>query len=163
MKTGEHISLRSELQPGDTDMITEIVRSTGFFRDDEILVAEELAVERLQKGTASGYEFLLAEIAGKPVAYSCYGLIPCTIHSFDLYWIVTHRDYMNQGIGKFLLQETERSILLSGGKRVYIETSSKELYIPTRAFYEKNRYILKGRFEDFYAPDDDKLVYVKTL
>jgi len=163
MNPGEDIFLRTEVRSDDPDTIGKIVRSTGFFREDEILVAMELADERLQKGAASGYEFLFAEITGKPVAYSCFGLIPCTIHSFDLYWIATHRDYMNQGIGKYLLHETEKAILRSGGKGIYVETSSKEQYMPTRAFYEKNQYILKGRFEDFYAPDDDKLVYVKTL
>jgi ribosomal protein S18 acetylase RimI-like enzyme len=163
MKKSEQLSLRSELHPGDPGTITNIVRSTGFFREDEILVAAELAEERLQKGAASGYEFLFAEIAGNPVAYSCYGLIPCTLHSFDLYWIATHIDFMNQGIGKFLLRETEKAIFQAGGRGIYVETSSKEQYAPTRAFYEKNHYILKGRFEEFYAPDDDKLVYVKTL
>lgn len=162
MKPGEDISLRTEIRSNDPDSIGRIVRSTGFFREDEILVAVELAEERLQKGIASGYEFLFAEMDGKPVAYSCYGLIPCTLHSFDLYWIATHRDYMNRGIGKYLLQETEKAIFRAGGQGIYVETSSKEQYAPTRAFYEKNQYLLKGRFEDFYAPKDDKLVYVKT-
>jgi ribosomal protein S18 acetylase RimI-like enzyme len=139
-----------------------IVTSTGFFRDDEIPVAAELAEERLEKGTASGYEFLFAEIAGETVAYSCYGLIPCTLHSYDLYWIATHLDYMNRGIGKRLLQETEKAIFSSGGHAIYVETSSKEQYAPTRAFYENNHYLLQARFENFYAPGDDKLVYVKT-
>ena len=162
MNPGEDICLRTEVCSDDPDTIGKIVRSTGFFREDEVLVAVELALERLQKGAASGYEFLFAEIAGKPVAYSCYGLIPCTLHSFDLYWIATQEEYMNRGIGKYLLQETEKAIFLSGGKGIYVETSSKELYAPTRAFYEKNHYLLKAVFEDFYAPDDHKLVYVKA-
>ena len=163
MKTTEQIILRKEVSPDDPETITMIVTSTGFFREDEILVAAELAEERLERGAASGYEFLFAEIAGKTVAYSCYGLIPCTLHSYDLYWIATHRDFMNQGIGKYLLQETEKAIFTLGGNGIYVETSSKEQYAPTRGFYEKNQYLLKARFENFYAPDDDKLVFVKTL
>ena len=162
MKTSDQIVLRKEVQLDDPEKIKTIVTSTGFFRDDEILVATELAEERLEKGAASGYEFLFADIDGVTVAYSCYGLIPCTLHSYDLYWIVTHRDYMNKGIGKFLLQETEQAIFLLGGNGIYVETSSKEQYNPTRAFYEKNQYLLQARFKDFYAQDDDKLVFVKT-
>ena len=78
MKNTEKITLRREVIPGDPGKITEIVRSTGFFREDEILIAAELAEERLQKGTASGYEFLFAEIAGETVAYSC--LWPDSLH-----------------------------------------------------------------------------------
>jgi ribosomal protein S18 acetylase RimI-like enzyme len=163
MKTSDQIVLRRVVVPADPETITKIVTSTGFFRDDEILVAAELAEERLEKGATCGYEFLFAEIEGVTVAYSCYGLIPCTLHSYDLYWIATHRDYMNRGIGKHLLQATEKDIFKRGGKGIYVETSSKEQYTPTRAFYENNHYLLKARFEDFYAPDDDKLVYVKTM
>jgi ribosomal protein S18 acetylase RimI-like enzyme len=163
MKKTDQILLRKVVVPTDPETITRIVASTGFFREDEILVAAELATERLEKGAASGYEFLFAEIKGETVAYSCYGLIPCTLHSYDLYWIATRQDYMNLGIGKHLLQETEKEIFKLGGKGIYVETSSKEQYAPTRAFYEKNEYLLKARFKDFYAPDDDKVVYVKTI
>lgn len=163
MKISEQIVLRREVCPGDPDTIKTIVTSTGFFREDEIVVAAELAEERLEKGASSGYEFLFAEIAGKTVAYSCYGLIPCTLHSYDLYWIATRLDYMNRGIGKYLLLETEKAILLAGGQGIYVETSSLEQYTPTRAFYENNQYILKARFENFYSRGDDKLVYVKTF
>jgi len=163
MKRSDQIVLRRVVVPADPDTITKIVASTGFFRDDEIQVAAELAEERLEKGASSGYEFLFAEIEGETVAYSCYGLIPCTLHSYDLYWIATRHEYMNRGIGKHLLKETEKEIFKLGGKGIYVETSSKEQYAPTRAFYEKNQYLLKARLEDFYAPDDDKLVYVKTI
>ncbi len=162
MKKSLQITLRSEVKPTDPETIRMIVSSTGFFRDDEIPVAAELAEERLEKGAASGYEFLFAEIAGETVAYSCFGLIPCTLHSYDLYWIATRLEYMNKGIGKHLLQETEKAIFRSGGHGIYVETSSKEQYAPTRAFYENNQYLLRARFENFYAPGDDKLVYVKT-
>lgn len=163
MKASEKITLRREVSPDDPETIKRIVTSTGFFREDEILVAAELAEERLEKGASCGYEFFFAEIAGQTVAYSCYGLIPCTLHSYDLYWIATHRDHMNRGIGKFLLKETEKAIYSSGGQGIYVETSSKDQYNPTRAFYENNQYLLQARFTDFYAPGDDKLVYVKTL
>lgn len=163
MKNTDHIILRREVFPGDQDLVKAIVTSTGFFREDEVLIAAELVEERLEKGASSGYEFLFAEMDGETLAYSCFGLIPCTLHSYDLYWIATHREYMNRGIGKYLLQESEKTIFSLGGKGIYVETSSKDLYAPTRAFYEKNQYLLQARFENFYAPGDDKLVYVKSF
>jgi len=159
----EKISLRKTVQFSDMDHVESIVRSTGFFREDEIVVAIELVDERLKKGSESGYEFIFAEVDGDTVGYSCYGLIPCTIHSFDLYWIATHKDFMNRGIGKMLLQETEKEIQGLGGKAIYAETSSKQLYAPTRAFYEKNDFRIKGYFENFYDEGDDKVVYMKEV
>ena len=154
-------TLRTVPGPKDPAHIKEIVSSTAFFREDEINVAVELVDEWLAKGKASGYEFFFAEINGEPVAYSCYGLIPCTLHSYDLYWIATHKNFMNKGIGRALLRETENAIWKAGGTGIYVETSSRAQYAPTRAFYENNGYTLKARYEDFYDYGDDKVVYIK--
>ena len=70
---------------------------------------------------------------------------------------------MYRGIGKRLLQETENAIKAAVGHGIYVETSSKDQYTPTRAFYEKNNYLLKARFKDFYDTNDDKCVYVKNV
>lgn len=154
---------RTEVQKDDIDRVTEIVRSTGFFREDEIMVARELVEEAYHKGVESGYEFIFAETNGTVVGYSCYGLIPCTLKSYDLYWIATHNDFRGKGIGRLVLEETEKRIKELGGITVYVETSSKEQYQSTRSFYEHNNYILKARFEDFYDSGDDKFVYIKVV
>lgn len=158
-----NIRIRSEVIPSDPKAIEAIVSSSGFFRSDEIPVAVELAAERLEKGAECGYEFIFAEVDGRTAAYACFGLIPCTLYSFDLYWIATHEDYRGQGIGKIVLREVEKAIGALGGKAIYVETSYLPKYEPTRAFYLKNAYIEKARFEDFYDDGDDKVVYVKRL
>lgn len=155
--------LRTEVSPSDPETVRDILQSTGFFRDDEIPVAVELVEERLAKGPESGYEFIFAEVDGKTVAYACFGLIPCTLCSYDLYWIGTHQDYRGMGLGKIVLLEVEKTIRALGGNGIYIETSSLPKYEPTRAFYLKNGYPEKARFEDFYDKGDDKVVYVKYV
>jgi ribosomal protein S18 acetylase RimI-like enzyme len=159
----ENISFRTHVKFADIDEVTEIVRSTGFFREDEIEVARELVDEAFHIGEESGYEFIFAEVDGRTVAYSCYGLIPCTLKSYDLYWIATHNDFRGKGIGRAVLEKTEEAVNHLGGKTVYVETSSREQYMSTRVFYEKNNYILKARFEDFYDIGDDKCVYTKVV
>ena len=62
-----------------------------------------------------------------------------------------------------LIQATEAEIPALGGTRVYIETSSRELYHPTRRFYERCGYALEAVLKDFYTPEDDKLIYRKSL
>ncbi len=162
MKINE-LTIRAAPVPEDIQSIREIVESAGFFRADEIEIAIELAEERLVKGKSSGYEFLFACQNGKPVAYSCYGLIPCTIKSYDLYWIATHNNYRGMGIGSYLLKLTEQEIADIGGYGIYAETSSRKQYFSTRKFYEKNNYQMKACFENFYDDGDDKVVYVKYL
>jgi len=158
-----NITIRTEVIPSDLMAVEKIIVSSGFFRPDEVPVAIELIIEGLEKGSESGYQFVFAEVDGQTVAYACFGLIPCTLYSFDLYWIATHEDFRGRGLGKIVLREVEKVVAESGGKSVYIETSYLPKYEPTRAFYLKNNYIEKARFEDFYDDGDDKVVYVKRL
>lgn len=152
---------RREVKNSDPDTIRDIVTSTGFFNAEEIDIAAELADEYLAKGEESGYQFVFIDNQKETMGYSCYGKIPGTKSSYALYWIAVHEKYRNQGLGKILLQETEKDIFDQDGNGIYVETSSREQYIPTRMFYEKNGYLLKTRFEDYYDKGDDLVFYVK--
>jgi D-alanine-D-alanine ligase-like ATP-grasp enzyme/ribosomal protein S18 acetylase RimI-like enzyme len=156
-------TFRYELTAQDPDAIAALVAATGFFHDDEVLIAKELAQERLHKGGASGYEFVMVEQHGRLVGYSCFGPIPCTATSFDLYWIAVHPDLQGQGMGRILQTETERCIRTMGGTRVYAETSSRPQYASTRAFYERTGYHLAEMLADFYAPGDGRATFLKVL
>lgn len=158
-----NIKLRTSLLPGDPAVIKQITESTGFFRSDEIEVAVELASERIEKGPDSGYEFVFAQFGDQVAGYICFGLIPCSLISYDLYWIATDKAFQNRGVGKALLQKCEEVVCSRGGKNIYIETSAKQQYQPTQEFYTRNGYILKYQYEDFYDMGDDKLVYLKRL
>jgi ribosomal protein S18 acetylase RimI-like enzyme len=158
------IRFRSEVRRTDVSAIEEIVSSTGFFNPAEIAVAVELAEERLSKGVASGYFFLFAEDeTGHVLGYACYGPVPATETTFDLYWIAVLADRQRGGLGRQLLTRTEAAITAAGGLDVYIETSSRALYRPTQSFYAKAGYRLAAEFPDFYAAGDGKLVFVKRL
>lgn len=66
-------------------------------------------------------------------------------------------------LGSKLLAETENRIASLGGKRIYVETSSREQYVSTRTFYLKNNYIEDAVIKDFYDENDSKVIYVKVL
>jgi GNAT superfamily N-acetyltransferase len=155
--------LRADVTAADRDHVRRIVESTGFFRPDEVDVAVELVDERLARGVASGYEFVFADREGRTVGYACYGPIACTIGSYDLYWIAVDRDEQGTGLGRVLLAAAEDAIRRAGGRQVYIETSNRPQYVPTRGFYERCGYRLAAVLPDFYAPGDDKVIFVKIL
>ena len=143
--------------------IGRLVEITGFFNTAEMGVAQELVNERLTKGDASGYFFVMAEHYGRLVAYTCYGPIAGSANSFDLYWIAVHPDFQRRGMGRRLIKETERLIHKAGGRRIYVETSQRAEYASTRIFYENSGYRLEAVLADFYAPGDGKAIYSKIL
>ena len=155
--------VRREIRPSDPDSVRHITESSGYFRPDEVAVAVELAEESLQKGEKSGYYFLFVDIYNRAVAYCCFGPIPCTIGSFDLYWIAVDSHYRRRSLGTVLLHEAEKAVASMKGRKLYIETSSQSRYEDTRVFYEANGYKLISRLKDFYHPGDDKITFEKNI
>lgn len=149
--------------PKDMEEIRKLVEVTDVFRPSEIDVAVELVEERLSKGTESGYFFVFYEDGDQLLGYSCYGQIPCTETSYDIYWIAVSPDYQRKGLGKKILVETERLIQSAGGKRIYIDTSQSAKYDNTREFYGNCGYATSCVLEDFYAPGDGKTILCKPL
>ena len=156
------ITLRYDVREEDLAIVREIVESTGFFYPPEVDVAVELVDERLRKGEASGYHFAFAEVDGRTVGYSCYGPIACTASSFDIFWIAIHCDAQRHGLGKWLMSVTEELIFGQGGERIYVETSGREHYLPTRKFYDRCEYHQIAELPEFYGPGDSKVIYLKT-
>jgi acetoin utilization deacetylase AcuC-like enzyme/GNAT superfamily N-acetyltransferase len=157
------VVFRDALVPEDGERVRRLVDITGFFHPEEVVVAGELVEERLAKGEASGYHFVMAEHYGRLAGYACFGPIPCTEASYDLYWIAVHPDFQGRGLGGRLLAESERRIKAAGGRRIYVDTSQRVQYASTRAFYESHGYRLETVLKDFYAVGDGKAIYCKSL
>lgn len=161
--------IRSEARPEDVAWVRRAARATGFFSAEEIEVAGEVVEDRLAEGAASGYELLFVdsvqegEAGGETLAFACYGRIPLTVSSHDLYWIIVAPAHQGQGLGRALLAEVEQRVRAAGGTRIYVDTSSRAQYEPTRAFYRACGYPEASFLADFYAPADGKVIHCKLL
>ena len=157
------ITWRDEPRSSDANIVKDIITSSGFFSKEEIDVAVELVQERLNKGLSSGYYFAFAEMGEEVIGYSCFGPIPCTTESYDIYWIAVQNQLRRSGLGKEILLRVEEKIKGMGGTRIYVETSSRVQYAPTRSFYIRCGYKKEATLNDFYSPGDSKIIYLKVL
>ncbi len=147
----------------ERDAILSLVAGTGFFRPDEVLIAQEVLDDALKGGAHNPYSSLTAALDGVPVGWICFGPTACTIGTYDIYWIAVSLAHHRMGIGRTLLQHAEDILVRNNGRIAVIETSNKALYQPTRQFYLRNGYLEEACLKDFYAPGDDKVVYIKRL
>lgn len=142
--------------------VREIVEGTALFRPEEVEIAlevfdgaiEEPGVDYTAIGAFEG-EYL--------VGFASFGPTSGTVGTWDLYWIAVDPAGHRQGIGRKLANACERVMAGDGGRLVVAETSSRADYGPTRAFYEALGYTVAARVADFYAPQDDLVVYTKRL
>ena len=146
----------------DKPALMQILKNTPEFKPFEVTVAEELIDYYLSDGAKSGYTVLVADDEGV-AGYVCFGETPCTVGTWDIYWIAVSGEKRGKGIGKMLDTFTENAIRKAHGRLAFIETSSTPLYENTRRFYEGRGYKQVARIPDFYMPGDDKLILQKNL
>jgi D-alanine-D-alanine ligase len=149
--------------PRDRPVVLAFLAETGFFRPDELDIAREVLDEALAKGPGGHYQSFVADEAGRAVGWVCFGPTPCTVGTFDLYWIGVAPSRQGCGVGRDLMQFAESAIAPRGGRLVVVETSGRAVYDSTRRFYQTLGYREAARIADFYAPGDAKVVYVKPL
>jgi ribosomal protein S18 acetylase RimI-like enzyme len=154
------MNFRNTLKSSDFISIKEILSSTGFFYDTEVEIVMELMQENIEKGEEkSGYIFNIAEVDAKPLAFVCYGKIPGTESSFDLYWIAVDQSLQGKGIGKIMMDMAVDDMRKRGGKNIWIETASRPLYEPTRKFYLAYGCEKIAELPGFYGENDNKVIF----
>ena len=148
----------------DLHPLVGLVEATNVFRQEEVDVARELmeivAEDKDQK------DYVIATYTDENHAvrgYYCVGRTPMTETTYDLYWIAVDPLAHGKGIGKELLHHCEEYVRQQGGKLIIAETSSMEKYNKTRLFYEHHHYTEASRINDYYAPGDGLVVYIKYL
>ncbi|MCW5700293.1 MAG: GNAT family N-acetyltransferase [Rhodospirillales bacterium] len=155
---------REDVRAGDVEAVRALAAATAFFTTEEVTIAAELVEERVDRGLASGYAFVVAEEAdGRLAGYACYGSIAGAPGRFDLYWLVVRPARQRSGLGRELLRRTEATVTAAGGQRMYVETSGRDLYAPTRAFYRACGYRKVAELPDFFSEGDAKVIFAKEI
>lgn len=151
------------LKTGDRESIELVLQSTGAFSSQEIGVALELVDVVLNK-TDLSYKFIIAENKnGQLIGYACWGEIPLTQGTYDLYWIAVSPDLQHLGVGRQLISYVEEQVMRDSGRMMLIETSSTKTYKAARAFYKRQGYALESRIRDYYKPGDARLIFGKRF
>jgi ribosomal protein S18 acetylase RimI-like enzyme len=151
------------LRPEDKPPVIHILQNTPEFLPFEVVVAEELIDAYVESSHESGYHIMVAEMDHHVIGYVCYGQTALTESTWDIYWIAVDGTRQGHGIGRALMLDTESRIKTLGGRLVVVETSSKPNYNKTRQFYVNLKYKEIARIPDFYAQNDDEVIYIKRV
>ena len=148
----------------NVDKLVLMAVDTGVFREREIEVLKEV-LEEHYKDPGTRYS-LIVEKGGKDsvTGYVVFGRTPLTEFSWDIYWLVVDKKFQGRGLGKKLLKSCETFILKEQKRAVLrAETSSREEYFRANRLYMSMDFGETGRISDFYAKDDDLVIYSKGI
>lgn len=150
--------------PSDGDQIYDITARTGMFNAEELQCVADIWQQHLQLGQeASGYTFYVDKDWDRVNGYVCVGPRGLTDRVYDLYWIVVDPQAQRHGVGRRLLEQAEQVTREKDGRIMVIETSGKENYAGTRAFYLSCGYLHEATLRDLYADGDDLCIFTKRL
>ena len=151
------------LKPDDVGQIEKLLNKITNFSEDEVDIAMELVNITASDPDQKDYNIFVYETDRKILGYHCTGKRPLTDAVFDLYWIVADPDAKIKGIGKSLLEHSEKFVNENNGRWFLAETSSKESYSKTRNFYLRNNFSIVSQINDFYSVGDHLIVFGKYL
>jgi ribosomal protein S18 acetylase RimI-like enzyme len=151
-----------KFEKADIAQLSEIVRATKVFHEEEVDVAIELMeIAANEKDQKDYFLYSYVDESGVLQGYYCVGPTPMTKSTYDLYWIAVHPRMHRKKIGRDLLAHCEQQVQGMGGTLLVVETSSQPKYEPTRKFYLRHQYTEAAHIKDYYAPGDDLVIYIK--
>jgi len=150
--------------PPDRAAIGSLIVSIENFNKAEVNCAMELVDVYLNNKGQADYRVAVAEDSTSALrAYTCWGPVPLTRGTYDLYWIATHPGSRGRGFGETLMAYVENKVREEKGRLLVVETSGKSSYAGTVEFYRRLGYEEASHIKDFYDVGDDRLIFVKRL
>lgn len=152
------------LMAKDRQMLQEMVIGVGVFTKEEVEVAMELIDIVLQNEHQKDYKIVCAvDDQDRPLGYICYGPVPMTQGTFDLYWIVIHPEVQGRNIGPSLMDYLEQEVKRVGGRMILADTSSISSYDKAQRFYRGEGFQEVARIADYYWEGNDRITYCKKI
>jgi ribosomal protein S18 acetylase RimI-like enzyme len=147
----------------DTPELVTLTAATGFFKPSDVEILREVLDDYHAFNESDGHRALTYERDGHVIGVAYYAPVSMTVGTWTLWWIAVSKVTQSRGIGGELLRHAEQDVISRGGRLMLIETSSVEMYAPTRKFYLKHGYEQEALVRDYYTDGDGLVIFRKLL
>ena len=150
-------------EPSETPALVELARATGVFKPSEVTALREVLDDYHDRERALGHRCVTLEVAGCIAGFAYYAPSAMAERGWYLWWIAVDPGLQARGLGTTLLRHAEGEMDEAGARLLLVETSSLPRYEPTRRFYLGRGYETYAVLRDFYADNDDMVVFSKRF
>lgn len=141
----------------DIPKLNAIVAQCGLFEPDEIRFMDQMIADHFDQDEPAG-KWLLSQHTAAYLA-----LEEMSDGAWNVLFIATLPEARGQGHGARMMAEIEEQLRASGARLLIVETSGTERFARTRGFYQGLAYRHCGQIEGYFGPEDDKVIFAKTL
>ena len=149
-----HLPVRSVVRE-DLPSIKTVIDANDLFPS---VLLDELIAPHLAGSSALS---LWLTVDAHAVAYCAPELMASG--TWNVLLIAVSPAWQRQGWGTQLMRCIERMLSERGGRLLLVETSSLPQYEHARRFYRGLGFVEEARIRDFYAVNEDKIVFWKRL
>ncbi len=149
-----------ETREGDRDAILSMVHESGQFDSDALRHVEATLNSFLKKDSP---DLWFTADDGEPVGVALCAPEPVASGTWNLLMLWTRSDRHNAGHGSSLVEHVEQALKSKNARLLIVETSGLPNFEPARSFYRKCKFTEEARIRNFFAKDDDKIVFTKNL
>lgn len=157
------IGYSGDITMDDWPGVRAVAERTGVFSEREVEIVRELMVDTIERPSWNNYRFWLAKAEGSIAGFICVSPIHTTPDRYEIYWIAVDPAFHGHGIAKHLTDLAIARVRELGGRKLYVETSTRSIYEAARKFYVAAGFVLEGTLPDYYADDDGKAIFARRI
>lgn len=144
--------------------MVDLVVAAGMFSADDAWLVEGMLADYFDANEDDGHVCVVDEEGdGGPLGVAYYQPKAATDRVWDLTMIAVRPARQGRGHGAAMLRGVEEDLRARGQRLLLVETSGTPQYDRTRAFYAKCGYGEEARVRDYWAADDDLVLFRKAM
>lgn len=151
------------ITPLDAAAIATLSVDAGLFPPEQIAFLDEMMENYFNIYQAKGHQCVVDEENDMLLGVAYYEPALATDRAWYLTMIGVRRTLQGQGRGAALMRYVEDSLTADGQRILLVETSGTPEFALTRRFYAKLGYDEEARVRDYYALNDDMVLFRKRL
>lgn len=150
------------ITPEDSAAVSIVAVASGLFPADAIEFLDKMMADYFDGNHDEGHVCVI-DVEEEPLGVAYYQPALATDRTWYLTMIGVRRDRQGRGRGAALMRYVENMLEESRQRILLVETSGLPDFALTREFYTKCGYEEEARIRDYYATDEDMVLFRKVL
>ncbi|MEN0628596.1 GNAT family N-acetyltransferase [Phytobacter ursingii] len=148
------------VESSDIVPLLDMLQKSGQFDDEGVLHVRD-TLKNYFSGESDELWFSAEQEGFAGIAYCAPEVMTNDVWNLLMLWISPA--HQRQGVGNALIKQIEKELRNKHARLLLVETSSLIDFSAARAFYSKHGFIKEATICNYYAINDDKVIFTKDM